>query len=183
MEITAYVFFAEGFEEIEALTIVDVLRRAEIKTEMISINNQREVVGAHKISVLTDNFIESIDFNNATILILPGGMPGATNLSKNQILQDALIHHNNINKYIGAICAAPFILGDLNILLEKEATCYPGYEKYLKGAIIKNQNVIISKNIITGNGAGSALEFSFAIVGIFKGETFAKDLAKKMMVN
>lgn len=183
MEITAYVFFAEGFEEIEALTIVDVLRRAEIKTEMISITNQREVVGAHNISVITDNFIDSIDLNNADILILPGGMPGATNLSKHQILQNALIHQNALSKNIAAICAAPFILGDLGILINKDATCYPGYEKYLKGANVTNKQVTISKNIITGNGPGAALAFSYAIVELYKGKDFAKELSKKMMAN
>lgn len=182
MKTNAFVFFAEGFEEIEALTIVDVLRRADFHIEMVSVTGNREVTGAHAITIVTDTLIESIQPDTADILILPGGMPGALNLSKHKLLVTMLQKQNSNKKLIAAICAAPFVLGELGILQKKEATCYPGYESKLQGAIVQNKPVVISDNIITGNGPGAALAFSYAIVSKFKGDTIANTLAKQMMV-
>lgn len=183
MNTQAYIFFAEGFEEIEAITIVDVLRRAQIETKMVSITDSLEVVGAHAIKILTDVTISNINCSDDSILILPGGMPGSLNLSKNKVLAELLLEHNKKNKLIAAICAAPFILGELDILQNKQATCYPGYENKLLGAETIQKSVVQNSNIITGNGPGAALRFSYSIVALFKGKEFANNMAKQMMTD
>lgn len=179
---SAYVFFAEGFEEIEAITIIDVLRRAEIPTEMISITGKLAVSGAHDITVHTDMLFEETDFSKAGILILPGGLPGANNLNSHDGLKKKLLEFNSDGKPVAAICAAPLVLGGLNILRDKEAACYPGFENKLLGATISEQLAIKSGNIITGRGPGAALNFALEIVSELKGKQLASQLSEGMLV-
>ena len=178
----AYVHFAEGFEEIEALTIVDVLRRAELPVLMISITGQPEVTGAHGIKVTTDKLFEDADYDKAGILILPGGTPGAYNLNAHDGLNRKLKEFAERDMTIAAICAAPLVLGGLNILEGKEAACYPGYEDQLKGATIKYEPALKSGNIITGRGPGTALDFSLLLVEELKDKETADKLARAMLV-
>jgi len=178
-----YVMMADGFEEIEALAVVDVLRRAGIDVFTVSITNKNTVTGAHKIQVIADLTIKEAALEDADMIVLPGGMPGAQNLYDNPVLEEALEKRVKNNKWIAAICAAPFIPGKRGYLKGKEAICYPGFEKYLNGAIIKEQNVVISDNFITSKGPGTALHFAFAIVSVLKDQKTASELAEAMQVH
>lgn len=181
MDSKAYIFLADGFEELEALAPLDILRRAGLEVETVSITNDIEVVGSHGLRVLCDTTIGLISPENAEILILPGGMPGSDNLAASEDLAEILTEQNAKGKWLAAICAAPYVLGELDILQGKQATCYPGYEKYLRGAEFLNQPVVVSQNVITGNGAGAAVKFAFKIVAQLKGQRVADFLAEKMM--
>jgi 4-methyl-5(b-hydroxyethyl)-thiazole monophosphate biosynthesis len=164
------VFFATGFEEIEAISIVDILRRANIPVTMVSITDRLEVTGSHQIKVVTDKLFHEVDFNDALMLVLPGGMPGSKNLSLHDGLKRQILNFNENNKLLGAICAAPLVFGGLGILKNKEATCYPGFEDYLLGASITKGPVTVAGNIITGKGPGVAIKFALKIVEILEGK-------------
>ncbi|WP_430812315.1 MULTISPECIES: DJ-1 family glyoxalase III [unclassified Carboxylicivirga] len=176
------VFLAEGFEEVEALTPVDVLRRAGIEVTTVSITGQATVKGAHDIPVVADALFESINFNTYDALILPGGMPGTNNLNAHAALRQLIIDFADRNKILGAICAAPLILGELGLLQNKKAVCYPGFEKHLKGATITNDASIIDGHIITANGIGSAMPFALNLIRTLCSPELANELAKKMLV-
>ena len=178
----AFVHFAEGFEEIEALTIVDVLRRAEIHTLMVSVTGKLAVTGSHGIQLQTDTLFENADYSEAEILILPGGMPGSKNLNNHSGLKEKLKEFNNKGMKLAAICAAPLVLGGLNILKGKKAVCFPGYESDLIEATILYEPAVKSDNIITGRGVGAALNFALEIVADLKGRPTADKLAKAMLV-
>lgn len=181
MDSKVYIFLADGFEELEALAPLDILRRAGFEVETVSITNDIEVVGSHGLRVLCDSTINLISPEIAELLILPGGMPGAENLAASEELAKILTKQNEGGKWLAAICAAPFVLGKLGLLQGKQATCYPGYEQYLEGAECLNQPVVVSQNVITGNGAGAAVRFAFTIVAKLKGQRVADFLAEKMM--
>jgi 4-methyl-5(b-hydroxyethyl)-thiazole monophosphate biosynthesis len=178
----ACIFFAEGFEEIEAVTIADVLRRADIPTMMVSVTNSREVVGTHGITVITDTIFQEEDFSDAEILILPGGMPGTRNLNEHKGLKDLLLKFNKSKQKLAALCAAPIVLGGLKILEGHDAVCFPGYEKQLLGANIKYDPALKSENIITGRGPGAAFDFALTIVAELKGRNVADQQARNMLV-
>lgn len=159
-----YVFLANGFEETEALTPVDMLRRCELEVITVGISGQ-VIKGSHGISVITDITDNDISLDdNLQMIILPGGMPGTLNLEASKQVQKAIDYCMKHDKYIAAICAAPSILGHKNILIDKKATCYMGFETQLNGAIILNEKVCTDNKIITSRGAGTALEFSFEII-------------------
>lgn len=176
------VHLAEGFEEIEAVSIIDVLRRAELKVKIVSTTEKIEVTGSHGIKVIADQLFEEIDYNMIDMIILPGGIPGATNLNKHTGLQEQILNFNEGGKLLGAICAAPLVFGNLGILKNKSATCYPGFESQLHGAIVTVENVEVSENIITGKGAGVAIDFALKIVEILEGKHLSEKLAKKMIL-
>ncbi len=179
----SYVFFADGFEEIEALTVVDVLRRAGMSVEMVSINETAEVTGAHDVVVKADTTIADVDLNNAQWLILPGGMPGATNLANCHAVCEALLKQNAKGDGIAAICASPSVVfGSLGLLNGKKAVCYPGMEAGMKGAIVGDGQVAVDGNIITGNGPAAATAFALAIAAATKGEAVAQAVADGMLV-
>lgn len=177
------VHFAEGFEEIEAITIVDVLRRADIPVKMVSVTGQLTVEGSHGIRVQTDVLFEQADYESAIMLVLPGGLPGAHNLKAHKGLEEKLLAFKNEGKWIGAICAAPYVLGELGVLKGEKATCYPGFEAHLKGAHKVDESAVISGKIITGSGAGPAMRFALKIVEAIKGANLASSLAQKMLVD
>ena len=178
---TSYLFLAQGFEEIEALTVVDVMRRAGMPLKTVSITENNTVVGAHAIPVVADMTIAEADLSDAEWLIAPGGMPGSTNLAECKTLTDALQQHNTKNGKIAAICAAPaVVLAPLGILNGKEATCYPGFE--CKGAIMRETPVVALENIITANGPATALLFALAIVANSLGEAAAKEIGNGMLL-
>jgi 4-methyl-5(b-hydroxyethyl)-thiazole monophosphate biosynthesis len=173
-----YVFLAEGFEEIEALTPVDILRRAGIEVKTVGVTG-KSVRGSHGILVSAD--LEFADWNDANpeALILPGGMPGTRNLGASQKLCELLVSQKN-TALICAICAAPSVLGKLGLLNGKKATCFPGFEQELLGAQVQPVGVVTDGNIITGKGAGVAAEFAFAIVEKVKGKQEAEALRNTM---
>lgn len=151
---TVYVFFADGFEEIEAFTSVDVMRRAGMNVEMVTVTPDEIVMGAHDIPVLCDKNVVNCDFFDAELLLLPGGMPGAATLEKCDELRKLIMRFFEENKPMAAICAAPMVLGKLGLLKGKKATCYPGFEQYLEGAECTGAPVERDGNIITGRGTG-----------------------------
>jgi len=174
-------FLAEGFEEIEALTPVDVLRRAGLEVTTVSISTNKLVNGAHGITLLADALFKEINYNSIDLLILPGGMPGANNLNAHPELKQLLVEFASQNKLIGAICAAPLVLGELGLLKDKKATCYPGFESHLKEAHITSAQVETDYNITTAKGVGAAMAFSLRLVEILLDEQTAKDLSLKMV--
>ncbi|MBA7515346.1 Protein/nucleic acid deglycase 3 [subsurface metagenome] len=178
----AFVHFADGFEEIEALTIIDVLRRADIPASMVSVTGNLSVTGAHGIVVQTDVLFENADYEDAEILILPGGLPGAHNLNAHEGLKIQLKRFHDAGKKVAAICAAPLVLGGLNILENKKATCYPGFENELLGASLSTDLAVKSDNVITSRGPGTALNFALELVSELKGRSTADQLAKAMLV-
>ena len=155
-----YIFLDNGFEEIEAITTIDLLRRANIALTTVSVTGVESVLGAHDIAVKADKLFADIDFSDAEMLILPGGAP---KLHECQPLCDLLVAHNNQDKLIAAICAAPSVLGRLGILQGKQATCYPGFEEYLGESYVDGL-VVESKNIITAKGPGLSSDFAFCII-------------------
>ncbi len=173
---------AEGFEEIEAVTIVDVLRRTDIDVITVYLDNN-PVIGAHDIPVTADKGIHEINSDDIDSIILPGGMPGSENLKNSKTIIDIVKKIYSKEKLVAAICAAPIVLGHAGILHGKKATCYPGFEKEIKGAYCVDKPVVTDGNIITGSAAGSALPFALEIVKNLKGEDFMTSLKEMMQVN
>ena len=160
----AAIFFAAGYEEIEALTVVDLLRRAGIETVCVAVNNEKSVTGSHKISVAMDAGIDDIDFDSFDILVCPGGMPGTRNLEACKKLTDQIQKFNEEKKLIAAICAAPSIFGHMGLLEGKSACIYPGMEAELIGANVVHDKVVKAENIITSRGMGTAIAFGLEII-------------------
>lgn len=161
-----YAFLADGFEEVECLAVVDLLRRASIDVTMVSVKETKEVTGTHKITVLTDTLISDIDLDNADLLFLPGGVPGTPNLAASEKLCNALKNQISNGKRIAAICAAPSILGQLNLLEGKRATCYPGWESKLTGAAYTSDGVVTDGLITTARGMGYAVDLGLELISI-----------------
>lgn len=177
----AAVFFGTGYEEIEALTVVDVLRRAGIETVCVAIDNKTQVMGSHNISVTMDTGIDALDFEDFDILVCPGGMPGTKNLEACAKLTEQLQKFAESGKLIAAICAAPSIFGHMGLLAGKKACIYPGMEKELSGAEVCFDKVVKSGNIITSRGMGTAIAFSLEIVASLLDRETADDLAEKIV--
>ncbi|WP_319273282.1 DJ-1 family glyoxalase III [uncultured Draconibacterium sp.] len=176
------VHLAEGFEEIEAISIIDVLRRAEFEVTVVSMIKSVEVDGAHEITVKADTLFDDMDYDKIDMIVLPGGMPGSANLKAHSGLREQILNFNDMKKPLAAICAAPMVFGNLGLLKEKQATCYPGFEDELHGAVITGEAVEEAENIITGKGAGVAIKFALKIVEKFKGKEVADELGAKMIV-
>ena len=179
---TVYVFFADGFEEVEALTAVDVLRRAGRNVKIVSVTPDEIVVGAHNVSLLCDVNFDNCDFFDAELLLLPGGMPGAATLGEHEGLRRLLVGFAAKGKPIAAICAAPMVLGKLGLLKGKKATCYPGFENFLEGAECTGEQVVRDGNIVTGKGPGASMEFALSVVELLAGKEKADELAEAMCV-
>ncbi|MBQ8042532.1 MAG: DJ-1/PfpI family protein [Clostridia bacterium] len=172
------VFFANGYEEIEGLTVIDLLRRAGLEVDIVSINNVLEVKGAHDIVIKADKLLKDVDFENGDMIVLPGGLPGTTYLGECEELTKQIVKYNNEKKMLAAICAAPSVFGQLGILEGKSATCYPGFEDILVGAVCLNSGVVKSSNVITANGMGTAIEFALTIIEHYLGKGKAVAIAK-----
>ncbi len=174
-----YLFLADGFEEIEAITPIDILRRGGVDVKTAGLT-EGSVRGAHGITVGADICIDDIIADDADMLILPGGMPGTANLKDSQKLAQLLVQAAEKNVYIAAICAAPSVLGRLGLLKGRRAVCFPGYEQELFGAIIEDTPVVADKNFITSRAAGTAAEFAFTLLGLLKGRQTAKSIKDGM---
>ena len=173
-----YVFLAEGFEEIEGLTVVDLLRRAKIETEMVSIMEGKQIKGSHGIKVTADSMFEDVDFSDADLLVLPGGMPGTLNLGNHEGLCELLKKHYGENKMIAAICAAPSVFGQLGFLNGRIATCYPGFESKLEGAIVCATKVAVDENVVTAKGMGAAIDFSLKLIELLVSKETADEISQ-----
>ncbi len=171
------VFFGTGYEEIEALTVVDLLRREDIPVDMVSITGEKNVAGSHGICVKTDCLLEDVDFGGVDMIVLPGGMPGTVNLEACAPLMEQVEAFYRAGKDIAAICAAPSILGHRGMLKGKKACSFPTFEEHLEGAEVTQNPVETADNIITGRGMGCAIDFGLAIVGKLKGKEQAAVLA------
>ncbi len=176
-----YVFMADGFEDIEALAPIDILRRGGMDVTTVSINDTLEVESAHRVTILADTVFEAADFSDADLLVLPGGMPGAANLDNHEALGELIVEHNAQGKYLAAICAAPLVYGRRGILQGKRATCYPGFEKYLDGAEYTRELVTTDGNIITADGPGAAMPFGYTLLSLFADEQTVNGLKDGMM--
>ncbi len=180
---TIYVFLANGFEEIEAVAPIDILRRAELPVKTVSTTGTLTVPGAHGIPVVADMLFEEVNEREAEMLILPGGMsPGAADLDAHEGVDKLVRSFADADKPVSAICAAPFILGKRNLLRGRKATCYPGFESYLEGADYTAALVEVDGNFITGKGPGAAIDFAFAIVEKYCGCEKVKELKQGMMI-
>lgn len=175
------ILLAEGFEEIEALTAVDLLRRVNIEAETVSITNSLEVCGARKIRVIADNTIDKANFENADMLLLPGGMPGTKNLDECNAVIEQIKNYIAKDKYVGAICAAPTILGKRGMLKGKKACCYPNMENLLLDADVSYEEVCADGKIITSRGLGTATAFALKIVELLTDDETANNLAKSVV--
>ncbi len=177
------VFLADGFEEIEALTVVDMLRRAKIYVATVSITGEDVVHGAHGIDVVADELFEDMDFEDADMIVLPGGLPGTWNLNEHRGVRQVLGEFYREGKYLAAICAAPVIFAGLGILNGRRAISHPSMQERLEraGAILTNNTVVVEDNIITSQGMGTAIDFSLAIITILENRELADELASAIV--
>lgn len=159
-----YLFLADGFEEVEAIATIDVIRRAGLEIKTVGVSGDI-IRGAHDIYIKSDS--TTVDFSDIDGVILPGGMPGTTNLKKDQLVNKTIDYCYENGKLISAICAAPSIIGALDMLNGKRAVCFPGFEDELTGAKLESGGVVRDGNIITAKGAGVSLEFAAEIVDYF----------------
>ena len=170
----AYVFLADGFEEIEGLTVVDVLRRAGAEVEMVSVMDRKEITGAHGIKVEADRMIE--EAGEADLYVLPGGMPGTLHLKEHAGLCRLLNQAEKKEKHIAAICAAPSVLGELGMLKGKRACCYPSFEEKLNCLEVSYEPVVTDGRITTSRGMGTAVRFSLELVSVLYGKEKADEI-------
>ena len=171
---TAYIFTAEDLEEVECLTVVDLLRRGGVDCSMVSLTEDLEIRGSHGIRMMADLIYGEADMEEADALILPGGMPGTLHLAEDRMLR---------KKTSCAICAAPRVLGGLGLLQGEKATCHPGHEEFLAGAELTENEVEISGNIITSRGLGTAIPFALAILEKLRGREEAEKVRKAIVFN
>lgn len=177
----AYAFLAEGFEEVEALAVIDVLRRADIDMKMVSINNEKAVTGSHGITIMADELFADIKDDDADLYFLPGGLRGTNNLGSHEELCTLLKDKFAAGRHIAAVCAAPSVLGKLGILHGKKATCYPGFEDKLIGATVLTEDrsirVVTDGNVTTSRGMGTSVELGLELTAVLIDRATADKLA------
>lgn len=173
------IFLVDGFEEIEALATIDILRRGGVDVTSVSVTGKKEVTGSHKIPVIADILFEEADFSTIGMLILPGG---TTALNEHEGLKKKITEFAAQGKKVAAICAAPMVLGGLGLLKGKRATAYPGFEKYLDGAQFELKPVVIDGDIITGRGPAFSMDFALTLLEIIKGKETADKVAGDLLL-
>lgn len=180
----SYLFLAEGFEEMEAIAVVDVLRRGGVEVQTVSISDTYEVISAHKVTIKADLIWKELNAEDAECLIFPGGMPGADNLSHFKPLTELLQQHFDKGGYVAAICAAPaLVLKHLKTGRKMRLTCYPGFEKYLPEAFeVVSDEVVVDGKVITGKGPGFAVKFGLTILEQLRSAGVAKEVAGGMLL-
>lgn len=176
-----YVHLATGFEEIEAMTIVDLLRRADIEARTVSITGHKRVVGAHGVAVEADILYEETNYEECQMIVLPGGLPGAEHLGNHEGLASHIRCFAENGKYLAAICAAPMVLGAQGVLEGKKATIYPGMEHLLKGAIPQTDAVVEDGAILTSRGPATAMPFALKLVEVLKGKDRSAQIAQDLL--
>lgn len=172
---------ASGYEEVEMLAVVDVLRRAGMVCDIVSTTTEKLVTSSHHVTVQADLLFEEADFDSYDALVIPGGLPGTTNLAAHAGTTEQLRKAYDAGKLVAAICAAPTVFGGIGILQGVHATCYPGHEGDLTGALYEVKPVVAEGNIITSRGMGTAIEFGLTIVEYFTDKETADALAKKII--
>lgn len=175
------VFLADGFEEIEGLTVVDLLRRAGVEVTTVSITDKLTIHGAHKIDIQADKMFDEVDYEKEDMVVLPGGMPGTLNLGEHAGVKKVLEQFYEAKKYIGAICAAPSVLGKYGMLEGRKATSYPGFEAELKGAEYVTEPVAVSDFVITSRGLGTAIEFALSLIRVLVSEEKANEISHSII--
>ena len=175
------IFLADGFEEIEGLMVVDLLRRVGIKVDMVSISDSLTVTGSHKIAVTADKLLKDIDFNTYELLVLPGGMPGTLHLGEHQGLKELLYRSYEKKKFLAAICAAPSVFGKYGFLRGRQATSYPGFEKELIDAQYVKDAVVVSDFMITSRGLGTAIPFALTLIEKLVGKDKADTIGQSII--
>ena len=178
--IKVYQFRADGFEDIEALIPLDVMRRGGVEFTTVSITGSRDVTSAHGVTVKADTTFDKACFDDADLLMLPGGMPGAENLNNHDGVKKAILAQAGKGKLVAAICAAPMVLGGLGLLKGRRATCYPGFELYLEGAEYTGDLYTVDGNIVTGEGPAAALPYAYTLLSILKDADTADGIANGM---
>lgn len=173
-----YVLFGDGFEEVEALSVVDMARRADIDVKMVSLNQDLYVTGAHNIKIMCD--IMADEMTDADGVVLPGGIPGVYNIEKNKTAMVLIKDFIKRGKMVAAICAAPTILAKQGLLDNVNAVCYPTMLDMLDGANVTDKNVVTHNNIITSKSAGTALDFAFEIIKYLKSDEMANNVKKSI---
>jgi 4-methyl-5(b-hydroxyethyl)-thiazole monophosphate biosynthesis len=177
-----YVHLADGFEEVEALTPVDLLRRAGIDVETVSVMGRLNVRGTHGVEVTADILFEDADYDHCDMIVLPGGSIGADNLRAHEGLTEKLLSFANQGRRIAAICASPaVVLGSLGILSGRKATCYPGIEDEMVGAFPTAGNAVKDGNIITSRGPATAMDFALAIIEELAGQDKRNEIATDLL--
>lgn len=178
----AYIFFANGLEDIEALAAVDIFRRGGIDVKTVSITGSLCVTTSSKVTIQADMLFEDGRFDDADMLILPGGAaPGAHSLNEHVELRNLLVEHNHRGTKLAAICAAPMVLGGIGVLRGKRATCYPGYEIYLDGATYTEELVTVDGNVTTGRGPGASFAFAYTLLAQLIGDTAVQGIRDGMI--
>lgn len=175
------VLFATGYEEVEALSIVDVLRRGGVEVVMAGVTG-KTVTSARNIGIVMDQEAHEIDYDEVDMLVLPGGIPGVHNLYDSKLVCDQVRQFKEKGKWLAAICAAPGVLGKCGVLRGENATCYPGIEGELEGATHVKERVVISGHIVTGIGAGASLEFALELLKVIKGEEKSDAIRAAMLI-
>lgn len=175
------IFFATGYEEIEALTVVDILRRAGEEIVMVSVTDERRVTGSHGIEVTMDQTLSEVSFDETDVIVLPGGMPGTKNLEGCEALMEQVDAFVKAGRTVAAICAAPSILGHRGHLKGKKACSFPDMESHLEGADVSREPAVIDGNIVTGRGMGVAIPFGLAVLEKLQGKEAAEEMAAKIL--
>lgn len=175
------VFLAEGLEEVEGLTVVDLLRRAGIDVKTVALSSKKEVTGARQITIKADACLEELDFTKQDGVVLPGGMPGTTHLMEHEGVNRTIREFAEQGKLVAAICAAPVVLGKAGLLQGRRATCYPGMEDQLTGAECCEDAVVWDGNIITSRGVGTAIPFALTLTEYFLGAEKAKEIGDSIV--
>lgn len=176
-----YIFLADGFEDIEGLTVVDLMRRAGISADTVSIKETRDIITSHGIEMKTDRIFSGTDFSDADMLVLPGGMPGTRYLGDFAPLTELLTEHYNKNGKIAAICAAPSVFAELGFLRGRKATSYPSFMDKLGGAETCEEDVVVDGNVTTSRGLGTAIPFALCLIGQLMGEEKASEIAESIV--
>lgn len=179
---TAFLFLATGFEEIEALGTVDVLRRGGVRVNTVSIMGEQMVMGAHNIPVIADYLFEDATFDDADALILPGGIPGSNHLNTCTRLKELIMQKHGEGILLAAICAGPMVLGGLGLLKGKKATCFPNFEPTMIGSIPTTNGVEIDGLLITAQGPGFVFDFGLSILKVLKDEEIADEVSAALLV-
>ena len=176
-----YIFLANGFEEIEGLTVVDLLRRANVDIQMVSIEESIQVTGSHNITVNADCLYKDAKIDDADMLVLPGGMPGTINLLHHVELTAKIKEFHKNGKWLAAICAAPSVLGACGVLTGKKACCYPGFEEKLLGAAIQYEPVVQDGKVITSRGMGAANDFGLKLIEALESKSLADEVKQSVL--
>ena len=179
----ALIFLAPGYEEVEMLTVVDLLRRADIEIDMVSITDSLEVTSTHNITIKADTLLKDADFDAASMIILPGGIPGTPNLLACKPLSDKIEEFADRKKWLSAICAAPTIYDKLGLYEGAKATCYPDFADKLTDAVYVKQPVVVDGIFTTSRGAGTTIEFAAAIIERFTDKETADSILEKIIYN